>query len=32
MYEQRETRTPDELTEVPEAFYQLVNQDRVFWL
>lgn len=32
MYEQRETNTDAAMVDVPEAFYQLVNQHRVFWL
>lgn len=32
MYEQRETNTDQPLADVPEAFYQLVNQHRMFWI
>ena len=32
MYEQRESNTDTEMMDVPEAFYQLVAQHRMFWL
>lgn len=32
MYEQRETNTDQQMVDVPEAFYQLVNQHRIYWL
>lgn len=32
MYEQRESHSDQQMMDVPEAFYQLVNQHRIFWL